>query len=623
MTPRRFGIALAVVVALAAAVRGVYPTADPPWRTTVGVVWHDEGAWTHNARNRALWGTWVTDHWNPMYVAPVFTGLEYAAFSAFGVGLWQARTVSMAAGVLSVWLLGLALARLGGRTAGTIAAGLLATNYVWVMYSRAALMEATMVAFMVASFYAAVRAQDRPAWGLAAGPLALLAYFTKAAAVSYVGALGLVAAVALAEAGWRRRATPAAGAWSGGRPGSPAGAGGPEGGVAADSAGRRTWAGRRRWAGHARLLRTEERAAIAILLGLAVAAAIALVAFVLPNWAEYRFYNWQMSVTRKPSYTVKALVDRLSWFPIVHDVFTRMWFTVLVAAVAVAGWLARLRDTNPGERLLIAWLGLGALQLVLHDVGNERRFVYLIPALIAIAALALGRDGRLLPAHVTTLPGRWRLAALPLVLAAAYLVCGGLVRLAFLYDIRPSVRWSALAAVALTALVYATWTRTTRLLAGRPVTAGAALALGVAVMAGDLAQFGQYVSGLTFRNIAAMRLVAERLPPGTLVHGKLANGLALESRIRPVFVGNRFGNYEDRFTRDDAAYILTYVSPTVGYEGPIIREVLDAYPRKRLLWTVPVAESAGGADLAALYLKHPPAEAGITAASPSHTRAQD
>lgn len=591
MTPRRFGLGLALVVLLGAALRVAYPTADPPWRTTVGVVWHDEGAWTHNARNRALWGTWITDDWNPLYVAPVFTGLEYAAFSAFGVGLWQARSVSMAAGILSVWLLGLAVARLGGRTAGLVAAGLLATNYVWVMYSRAALMEATMVAFMVASFYAAVRAREQPAWGLAAGPLALAAYFTKAAAVSFVAALGLVAAVSVAEAWWRARATPARG----------------EGHAASDPAG----------------ARAEGRAAIAILVGLAVAAIVALLVFVLPNWADYRFYNWQMSVTRKPSYTLKALVDRLSWFPVVHDVFTRMWFTVLVAAVALAGWLARLRETTPGERLLLGWLGLGALQLVLHDVGNERRFVYLIPALVAIAALALGRDARLLPPHVAEWPARRRVLALPVVLAGAYLVCGGIVRLGFLYDIGPSVRWSALAAVLLTLALYATWARTARLLAGRPVSAATALALAATVMAGDLAQYGQYVAGLTFRNIAAMRLVAERLPAGTLVHGKLANGLALESRIRPIFVGNRFGNYDDRFTREDARYILTYVSPYAGYEGPIIREVLDAYPQKRLLWTVPVAESASGADLAALYLKRPEATAAHTSASQPHTRAQD
>ncbi len=46
-----------------------------------------------------------------------------------------------------------------------------------------------------------------------------------------------------------------------------------------------------------------------------------------------------------------------------------------------------------------------------------------------------------------------------------------------------------------------------------------------------------------------MVAIGRWLPPGTLVHGKLANGLALESRITPVFVGRGFGNYEDRARR--------------------------------------------------------------------------
>ena len=137
---RRWTAWLAVAV-LAAALRGLYPTADPPWRATVGVVWHDEGAWTHNARNRALWGTWRTDDWNPLYVAPVFTGLEYAAFAAFGVGTWQARLVPMTLGVIAVIALGCGVARIGGRRAGIAAAILLATNYVGAMYDRAAIME--------------------------------------------------------------------------------------------------------------------------------------------------------------------------------------------------------------------------------------------------------------------------------------------------------------------------------------------------------------------------------------------------------------------------------------------------------------------------------------------------
>src|SRR6187431_1520206 len=105
--PRWFPAALLALLALAAALRMIYPAADPPWRTTVGVVWHDEGAWTHNARNRALFGEWRLDAWNPMFVAPVFTALEYGSFATFGVGTWQARLVSQVAGMLAVLLIGL------------------------------------------------------------------------------------------------------------------------------------------------------------------------------------------------------------------------------------------------------------------------------------------------------------------------------------------------------------------------------------------------------------------------------------------------------------------------------------------------------------------------------------
>ena len=79
MTERRFWLALLGILVLAAALRTLFPTADPPWNPTVGVVWHDEGAWVHNARNGALWDVWRTDEWNPVFIAPVFTALEYAA----------------------------------------------------------------------------------------------------------------------------------------------------------------------------------------------------------------------------------------------------------------------------------------------------------------------------------------------------------------------------------------------------------------------------------------------------------------------------------------------------------------------------------------------------------------
>src|SRR4029078_5264480 len=118
----RFAASLAAIALLAAVLRGLFPSADPPWRSTVGVVWHDEGAWVHNARNKALFGAWSQDQWNPVYIAPVFTALEYASFKAFGVGVGQARLAPELCGLCSVWLLGLGVARLAARRAGVMAA---------------------------------------------------------------------------------------------------------------------------------------------------------------------------------------------------------------------------------------------------------------------------------------------------------------------------------------------------------------------------------------------------------------------------------------------------------------------------------------------------------------------
>jgi hypothetical protein len=79
------------------------------------------------------------------------------------------------------------------------------------------------------------------------------------------------------------------------------------------------------------------------------------------------------------------------------------------------------------------------------------------------------------------------------------------------------------------------------------------------------------------------------------VHGKLANGMALGNRIRPLFVGNNFGNYADRLQRDDARYILTYDLPRIGYESSdgsgLIQGILDHYPARQVVTTFEVDET--------------------------------
>ena len=251
-------------------------------------------------------------------------------------------------------------------------------------------------------------------------------------------------------------------------------------------------------------------------------------------------------------------------------------------------------------------MAIGVLELVVHDVGNERRFVFLIPALAALTGLVLGRCRGLLPAEARGVPPRrvWLFA--PAVLYSAYIIAGPVARLAFLYDVKSEVRLAAAAAVALGTAVLVWWTPVSRWLSTASWTPRAAGALAAIAASGALVPYVHWASHRTYKNYAASVAVGRVLPPGTLVQGKLANGLALENRIRPVFIGHGFGNFSDRKNRPDVRYILTYTAPALGFEGSQIRDVLDAYPGWRIIMSFDVAETPSGHDRAALIEKRAP-----------------
>ncbi len=353
------------------------------------------------------------------------------------------------------------------------------------------------------------------------------------------------------------------------------------------------------------------------LAGLFVAGVAAVAAFVLPNWQDYRFYNWQVSVVRKPAYTAKALVDRVTWFPIVHGFFTRMWVVAAMAVGSGLGLVFRWRRVAPAERVLVWWIVLGVSELVLHDVGNERRFVFLIPAFIGLASLAIARDRRWLDERIGGVPLTRALLAAPVVVAGLYLLAGSLLRVAFLDEVhanvfRSTVRSSVAVAIALSAALYLGWSRVSRMLAAVRWSVPVSLVIVCAVVGMDVRQYVQWAAIRTSKNYEAMVAVGRWLPPGTVVHGKLANGLGLESRITPVFVGRGFGNYEDRTTRTDARYLLTYSWPRrsgelFGYESQrgLIPEILAASPGWKILHEFDVAETSGGRDRAVLIDKYP------------------
>ena len=137
MSPRAFALSLLITIAVAGLLRGLFPAADPPWNPAVGVVWHDEGAWVHNARNKrfSARGPRTMERCRSRRG---FTGPSTAFSCCVGGRQDAPRAGALRTG--PVLLLALGWARLAGR-AGRDAEALLGTNYVYVIGNRAALME--------------------------------------------------------------------------------------------------------------------------------------------------------------------------------------------------------------------------------------------------------------------------------------------------------------------------------------------------------------------------------------------------------------------------------------------------------------------------------------------------
>jgi hypothetical protein len=317
-----------------------------------------------------------------------------------------------------------------------------------------------------------------------------------------------------------------------------------------------------------------------------------------------------MSVLRKPDYSLRAFTDRASWLPIVNDFFMWMWPIVVVGAVAILDIISRWRQAKPSERLLVLWVLVGLLELVVHDSGNERRYVMFIPAFIALASMVLGRTFATAATETPPL-SRVRWLSIPIVFGLAYLVVGSGLRIFFLYQIHGGhlhivVALSAAVAVMLGYFVVRRWTDVVdpRRFARTGVTV-AALAV---VLAGDAWHFFRWAEGRREANYNASRQLGQLVPPGTPIQGMLANGLSLENQIHPIFIGHGFGNYVDRLQRDDVRYILTYVSPRVGYESQadsnMIQELLNHYPHRRSIAAF-VVNGTGPADRAELFDKAP------------------
>ncbi len=157
---------LLLILALAAILRLQHLKADPPpllvHLTNSAGIYFDEAMYCHNARNKLLFDTWMTDDWNPLLYNSVLTGIYYAAFKLFGLSIVTMKTVNILFGLLGIVFLHLAIRRFLSFSFALGFAFLFAVDYYWTMYNRIGLLENFSTLFFIISCYFAVRAKDKP-----------------------------------------------------------------------------------------------------------------------------------------------------------------------------------------------------------------------------------------------------------------------------------------------------------------------------------------------------------------------------------------------------------------------------------------------------------------------------
>ena len=338
---------LAAILAVVIAFRAVSLGADPMPELDYGFI-SDAGWWWKNARLHAVWGTWMVDDGNyGILTGPAYTVVVRSVFALLGVGYAQAYTANAVSGVLSVVLIYLLVRREAGAAAALLAAAFTGLNVLTIAYDRSAYPESFQVMMMVATVGAILASRGRP-WLAALGGLAV-------AIVLLSKPPGLVLAP-VAAATW-------AAPWlMDRRPGEPR--------------------------------RFEIRGLVAFAVTAISALAIVGIGYLMPHAHDvWRHFQQQMAdgafYGGRTTDRVLLFATRLGYR--LNGFFRHEWYLLIVAAAFGAARIARVirRPVTTVELASWLWLVMGIGVMGLQTYQQDRRFLFLIPPLSMLSALAL------------------------------------------------------------------------------------------------------------------------------------------------------------------------------------------------------------------------------------------
>lgn len=150
---------------------------DLDWGTGI---WTDEGFYAHNARNQVLFGSPEQDGFNNYNLSPMLHAIQVVVFTKFGVGLVQARLISIVASLLTCLFLYVGVRNDFGPRAAAYSLMLLGLESSNILYNRLGLMESlgTCVIALAYFFWTLNRTWSRFLSGfIAAGAFAVKTTF--------------------------------------------------------------------------------------------------------------------------------------------------------------------------------------------------------------------------------------------------------------------------------------------------------------------------------------------------------------------------------------------------------------------------------------------------------------
>lgn len=351
MSSRTERLLLAGLLVVVVALRLVALGADPMPELDAGFI-SDSGTWWKNAKQHLMWGQWIMDDGNfGLLTAPVHTLAVRGVFALFGIGYPQGFLLSAISGVVSVLLVYAIVRREHGSRAALMAAAFAGIDVVMVTYDRGAYPEPFQLMLMLAAVGAVLSSRDRP-WLAALGGVAV-------AAVLLSKPPGLVLAPIAATA-WGAL-------WLADRLGE----------------------------------RRPDRPAQFQLKGMliyAITGAVILgvvgIVFLRP-YAHDVWLHFQQQMSDGKALGGRV-TDRVLLFgtPLgfrLNNFFRYEWYLLVVAAAFGAARIARVirRPVTAIELASWIWVLLGLGVMGLQTYQQDRRFLFLVPPLAMLSAIAL------------------------------------------------------------------------------------------------------------------------------------------------------------------------------------------------------------------------------------------